>query len=173
MLQKIVEHIKCQCKDIAALEIKVDDAFEKGDLDLAEELDAVLADSRFILESYAAQVESDYSDDIVDNETGLEEELAGLYIDILNLRRGQALSSARSDEQDVLDAMRDAAEKACCFPLKGFCDIQILAAAKDAFDAKQARRKRILSGPKTCSAKIDTFLSCNDIGLPRSLNFAR
>jgi len=173
MLEKIVEHIKRQYKEVAALETKVDAAFEEGDLDLAEELDAILADTRFILETYAAQVESDYSDDIVDNEAGLEEELAGLYADILNLRRGQVLSSARSNEKDVLDAMRDAAEMACCFPLENFCDTQILAAAKDAFKAKQARRKRILSGPKTCSAKIDTFLSCNDFGLPRSLTFAR
>lgn len=129
--------IKALRRKVDTLERQVDAAFERGDTDRAEDLDAQLATLRERLTSSSAAIEED--EESFDSEAGLEEQLVNAYHSYLQMERTGKPFGAFNEPGDALANMRDAiaSERG-----KPGTDEEILAAAKDAYDTASQRRNR-------------------------------
>jgi hypothetical protein len=126
--------IKALRRKVDALDRQVDAAFEHGDIERAEELDALLAVLR---ERFASAAESLLEDEeSFEDEAGLEEQLVEAYHCYQKMENGKAFGPF-IDRAGAIENMRDAIVSANGKPGN---DEQVLAAAKDAYEAAARRR---------------------------------
>lgn len=122
--------------EVNRLETEVDAAFERGDIELAEELDAQLAEKREQLTSVSEAISED--EESFEMEAGLEEQLVVAYDAYLQMKNGQPYGPF-NDRGGAIANMRDAIELAGGKP---GTDADVLEAARDIYDAVLARRDR-------------------------------
>jgi hypothetical protein len=114
----------------------VDAAFERGDLEVAEELDAQLAELRERLTSAAESLVED--EESFEDEAGLEEQLVEAYHAYQQMKNGKAFGPF-NDRAGAIANMRDAIVSASGTP---GTDVQVLTAAEDAYEVAARRRAR-------------------------------
>jgi hypothetical protein len=133
--------IKALRRKVDALERQVDAAFERGDIERAEDLDAQLATLR---ERFTSAAESQLEDEeSFDDEAGVEEQLVEAYHCYQKMENGRAFGPF-NDRSGAIENMRDAIVSASGKPGS---DEQVLAAAKDAYEAA-AQRRALRTGEK-------------------------
>jgi predicted ribosome quality control (RQC) complex YloA/Tae2 family protein len=97
--------IKAIRRKVDTLERQVDAAFERGDLEVAEELDAQLAELRERLTSAAESLVED--EESFEDEAGLEEQLVEAYHAYQQMKNGKAFGPF-NDRAGAIANMRDA-----------------------------------------------------------------
>jgi hypothetical protein len=125
-------------RTVADLETRTDAAYEAGDVELADSLDADLAEARADLDNFAAQDVYEEGQDAT-SDVSIEEQLAHGYANILRLRRGDSFSGGFASEEDVISNMRDAlASTPGPTGLRtDITDAEVLAAAEDAYNYRR------------------------------------